>query len=482
MKSNNQPRARYGALRLTNMEPVDERVLTIDELARRFNVSTKTVSRWREHGLCSGQFDINGRQRVGFLKSSVDRFVAQNPDRIQRGARFSQLTTDDRSEIVQRARQLAESGRTLYEVSKQLAASFNRSVETVRSTIKQYDAEHPDAAVFGKTAGAVTPEVRNRIYREYRRGLPLTELAKSLGRSVSEIQRAVNQARVERVRELPLAYMPSAEFERQDAEAIILGPLPQPARAPRKVRAPSGLPPYLASLYDFPLLTKDQEVHLFRKYNYAKYRASRLRRQLDAERPSARVLGEIERFYQVAVDTKNEILKANLRLVVSIVKKHGSQAETFQELVSDGNISLLKAIEKFDYTRGFKFSTYATWAIQRNNVGNYVRKSRHSDRYRTGQDDLLEDAPGYRGSPWVAEAAQERREAVVGEILACLDDRERRIIERRYGLREGTEPQTLKKIGEDLHVSKERVRQLETRALEKLREVAIDRKLEVSAG
>jgi RNA polymerase primary sigma factor/RNA polymerase sigma factor len=469
-------------MRLANMEPVDERGLTIEELARTFNVSTKTVSRWRDHGLSSGQFDINGRQRVGFLKSSVDRFVAQNPGRIQRGARFSQLTTDDRTEIVERARRLAEAGRSLYEVSKQLAGNMNRSVETVRSTIKQYDSQHPESAIFGDGMGVLTNELRNRIYRQYRRGTPLTTLAKTLRRPVPELRRAVDQARAERIGELPLAYMPSVEFESEDADARILGPVPQPEHAQRKVRAPSGLPPYLASLYDFPLLTKDQEVHLFRKYNYAKYRAGQLREQLDPNRPDPQLLDQIERLYQVAINTKNELLQANLRLVVSIVKKRGCHAEAFQELVSDGNISLLKAIEKYDYTRGFKFSTYATWAIQRNNMGNYARQTKRADRYRTGQEELLDGTPGYRGNQFAAEAAQERHEEVVGKILECLDDRERRIIERRYGLRDGTEPQTLKKIGEELHVSKERVRQIETRALEKLREVAIDKDLEVSVG
>ena len=87
-----------------------QRVLTVDELARQFRVSTKTVSRWRRQGLVSRRFLLDGRKRLGFLQSSVDRFVALNEERIRRGARFSHLTDDERKQIIQRARRLAREG------------------------------------------------------------------------------------------------------------------------------------------------------------------------------------------------------------------------------------------------------------------------------------------------------------------------------------------------------------------------------------
>lgn len=481
MKSNNQnSQPHFSDPRFA--KPVDERVLTVDDLARMFNVSTKTVTRWRDSGLASSRFDINGRQRVGFLKSSVDRFVAQNPDRVRRGASFSQLTDHDRAEIVEHARLLADSGQSRQAVLKQVAGTMNRSIETVRSTIKRFDRAHPESAVFGDSGGTLTADLRSRIYRQYCRGASVAELATSHQRSAANIHRIINSKRAERILELPLEYVASAEFGKADAEATLLGPMPQPEHAPRRARAPSGLPPYLASLYEFPLLTKEQEVHLFRKYNYAKYRASQLREQLDPERPAAQLLGEIERIYRLAVDTKNQIMQANLRLVVAIVKKSGAHAESFHERISDGNISLLKAIEKFDYTRGFKFSTYASWAIKRNSAGNYVRQMKQADRYRTGHDEVLDSVPGYRANHYVEEAAQERHEAVVGKILDCLDRRERGIIERRFGLGSDKEPQTLKEIGDDLRVSKERVRQIETRAIGKLREAIGGQRLEALVG
>ena len=79
-----------------------ERVLTIDELARQFRVSMKTVSRWRQQGLVGRRFLFDGRKRLGFLQSSVDRFVALNAERIRRGARFSQLTDEDHQQIIER--------------------------------------------------------------------------------------------------------------------------------------------------------------------------------------------------------------------------------------------------------------------------------------------------------------------------------------------------------------------------------------------
>ena len=81
-----------------------ERVLTIDELTQEFRVSTKTASRWRRLGLVSRRFLFDGRKRLGFLQSSVSRFVAQYEERVHRAARFSQLTDEERARIIDRAR------------------------------------------------------------------------------------------------------------------------------------------------------------------------------------------------------------------------------------------------------------------------------------------------------------------------------------------------------------------------------------------
>src|SRR5262245_31014313 len=285
-------------------------------------------------------------------------------------------------------------------------------------------------------------------------------------------------AQAARVKELPLDYMPSKEFKRPTAAKRILAPTPQAPANQRKVKRPSGLPPYLASLYEVPLLTAEQERHLFRKYNFLKYRASKLRNELYAARPSIREMDEIEDLHAQSVETKNQIIRANLRLVVSVAKKYTPGPDKFFEAVSEGNISLMKAVEKFDYTRGFKFSTYATWALQKNYARAYETQMRYADHFRSGHEESLGWAADRRSNGFEQERLQAQREQQVEQILGCLTEREREIIAKRYGLSGPFEGQTLKEVGADLGVSKERIRQLEGRALAKLREAVIANKIE----
>jgi RNA polymerase primary sigma factor/RNA polymerase sigma factor len=277
--------------------------------------------------------------------------------------------------------------------------------------------------------------------------------------------------------ELPLDLIPNPRFARKGAEAACLAPMPEPETPTRKVRRPAGLPPYLASLYEMPLLTREQEQHVFRKYNYLKYRAGKLREELDPAAPKAALMDEIEALYQQAIETKNEIARANLRLVVSIAKRHVTPDQNFFELVSDGNVSLLRAVEKFDFARGNKFSTYASWAIMKNFARTIPGEFKHRDRYRTSQDELFAATPEYRGNQMFEEGAQHTREAQVEKILRRLDEREQKIIMGRFGLERGHEPQTLKEVGASLGVTKERIRQIEARALNKLRLAAQEEKI-----
>jgi RNA polymerase primary sigma factor/RNA polymerase sigma factor len=285
-------------------------------------------------------------------------------------------------------------------------------------------------------------------------------------------------ARVFHVMQFPLDYMPSEEFTWLGAEQQILGPMPQSDRGPLKAKRPADLPPYLAGLYEIPLLTAEQERYLFRKYNYLKYRASQLRDRVDSARPQRDQLDKIEALYREAVDTRNQLIRANLRLVVSIAKKYtGFNGDLF-DLVSEGNISLMKAIDKFDYTRGFKLSTYATWAIKQNYARQYMAKMRHSDRFRTSHGIEMDVTADNRSDGINQERQQSEREAQVRKILGSLTERERSIIRQRYGLGDTPEGKTLQEIGDDMGVSKERIRQLETRALAKLRDAAVLEKVD----
>ena len=462
------------------VEDAGEPVHTVEELSKMFNVSTKTISRWREQGLVSRRFIYDGRRkRVGFLRSSVERFVNSNHERVKRGERFSQLTEEERRDIVDRARRLVQAGGCPSEVARRIAKHMNRSVETVRYTLKQFDQQHPDQAVFPERTGTLSEEVKQRLYQQFRRGESVEALAKRYCRTRTTIYRVINEMRAKRILELPLDYMHHPSFEEPGIEAEIMGPMPESETPTRKTRGPSGLPPYLASLYEVPLLTREQEYHLFRKFNFLKYKATKLREKLDPARARTSEMDQIESLYDEAVKVKNQIVQANLRLVVSIAKRHVSGTEDFFSLVSDGNMSLIRAAEKFDYSRGNKFSTYASWAIMKNFARTIPDEFKHRDRFRTSQDEMFSAKADQRSDELGQENAQNLREMQVERILSRLDEREQKIIISRFGLNHSNEPLTLKEVGHELGVTKERVRQIEARALNKLRQAAQEEHIEV---
>lgn len=458
-----------------------EQVLTVEELSRRFRVSTKTISRWRRHGLVSRRFVFDGRKRVGFLQSSVERFVEQNQERVRRGSQFSQLNDEERQQIIERARRMARAGGCPSDVTRRLSRHMGRSVETIRYTLKQFDRDHPDLAIFPDNDGPLREETKRKIYQQFRRGEAAESLAKRFCRTKTSIYRIVNEMRARRILELPLDFIPNEQFEMyiSSEQEEVLGPAPPSEQPLKKGRLPAGLPPYLASLYEVPLLTREQEAHLFRKMNYLKYKAARLRAQLDLSRPRSSLMDQIDKLYDDSVTVKNEIISANLRLVVSIAKRHVGPTENFFDLVSDGNMSLIRAVEKFDFARGNKFSTYASWAIMKNFARTIPDEHRQRDRYRTSHSEMFTTTEDDRSDQYEQESAQLQREFQVEKILERLDEREQKIIMSRFGLSQGHEPLTLKQVGAQMGVTKERIRQIEARALSKLRKAAQEEKIEI---
>jgi RNA polymerase primary sigma factor len=461
------------------VERAAEPVFTVDDLSEKFNVSTKTVDRWRKRGLVGRRFRFGNRTRVGFLRSSVDRFVRDHDDEVRRGSRFTQLSESDREELIRKARRLAQFGAGLTQVAQQLADVTGRSPETIRYTIKEHDAAHPEAAVFPNQSTPLTDGRRKEIFHRLSRGAQVDDLATEYGRTRSSIYRIQTEIRAERLFEMPIDFMDSPEFHRPKAEKTILTAPPGTEKKSARIKPPPGLPPYLASLYALPLLTREEEQYYFRKMNFLKFLAVQLRQAMDRRRPKAVELDRLERLVADANEVKNFLIRSNLRLVVSIAKKHLNPQANFFEMVSDGNMSLIRAIEKFDYTKGNKFSTYASWAIMKNYARSIPAEHKVMDRFRTGNDEVFQSSPDDGSSGFTEEIVNIRQHQALMAILDQLEGRERDILLTRYGLEKGTEPQTLEEVGRNFGVTKERIRQIESRALQKLRKIAEQEKLDI---
>lgn len=473
-------------LSATVRQPVEqaaEPVLTVGEVSKKYNVSTRTVTRWRRQGLVSRRFVIDGRAKVGFLESSLERFVAEHRGQVERGSRFRQLTDAEKDEIIRRARRMSQfrSGEVgLIEIARRIARKMARSTETVRLTLKAYDREHPDRAIFGPSTPPLDDDAKAQIYLRHRMGVSADNLAVEYGRTRSSVYRIINEARARRILETKLEFIGNETFDEPKAKSVIMAPLPAPAdgKAPRRPKAPKGLPPYLASLYEVPLLDRDQEAHLFRQMNYLKSQAVKLRDKLDPAKAKTSELDKIEDFQEQALAVKNQIIRANLRLVVSIAKRHVGPSNNFFELVSDGNMSLIRAVEKFDYARGNKFSTYASWAIMKNYARTIPEENYRRDRFVTGHEEMFEAAADNRIDEHEYESALKRMQEAIRSMLDRLDDREKLIITSRFGL-SGASERTLEQLGRELGITKERVRQIESRGVDKLRRIAGEQELDL---
>ena len=176
---------------------------------------------------------------------------------------------------------------------------------------------------------------------------------------------------------------------------------------------------------------------------------------------------------------KELLINANMRLVVNIAKRHAGQTDNFFELLSDGNMSLIRAVEKFDFGRGFKFSTYASWAIMKNFARSIPDEKHRRERFVTGHEEVFEVAPDNRTDEHEIVATQERATHSVNRLLEYLEPREREIIRMRAGLDDHAKGMTLEEIGQQFGITKERVRQLNARAMKKLRSIAEEQELDL---
>ena len=278
-------------------------------------------------------------------------------------------------------------------------------------------------------------------------------------------RRARNEARARRLLGQAIAFVPHPSFDDPASRAAILGPAPATERPAGDDRAAE--PDRLGAA---PPLTRDQEVHLFRRMNYLKSRAVALRQGIDPARPRPAELDRLERLQAEAQRTRDQIVRANLRLVVALARRRQGRAPDVAEQVSEGVLALFRAVERFDWSRGTKFSTYATAAIKNALAVAARRRDRGPGRLITGLEGLSRAAVA-RDDERVQQQVDEQRRAAVARLLDRLDDRERRVIAGRYGL-DGAGARTLEQLGQELAITKERVRQIESRAVDKLRGLA----------
>lgn len=310
-------------------------------------------------------------------------------------------------------------------------------------------------------------------------GQSVESLAKSFQMSRTAVHATLVQARARRVLAEVVEFIDNSLFQSPGAEAVICGKPPAEPIEERPARIPSGLPAYLGELYRVRLLTKPEEQYYFRKMNFKKFQFNQLRESLAVSKPSVRLVSRLERLLSEISEIKNLLIKSNLRLVVSIAKRYLKSNVGFFELVSDGNVSLIRAVEKFDYSRGNKFSTYASWAILKNFTRSVPAEHQRLTRFQTGQEDVFSQSSEHRGAFFSDEHANRVQRAVIKELLCELDGREQKVISCRFGLGESMEPETLEEVGTRLGVTKERVRQIEVRTLEKLRRIAEQKSFEI---
>jgi len=293
---------------------------------------------------------------------------------------------------------------------------------------------------------------------------------------------------------------------------------------------------YLKEIGKVSLLTATEEIDLAMKIE-AGLEASALledayRKKIELERRDRRRLTRVE---QVGLDAKQQLIEANLRLVVSIAKRYIGRGMLFLDLIQEGNLGLIRAVEKFDYTKGFKFSTYATWWIRQaitraiadqartiripvhmvETINKLVRIQRQllqefgreptpeeigeamgmsADRIREiqkiSQEPVSLETPiGEEEDSQLGDFIEDIAAVVppdaasfsmlqeqLGKVLDGLAERERKVISLRFGLEDG-HPRTLEEVGREFGVTRERIRQIESKTLAKLRHPSRSSKL-----
>ncbi len=455
----------------------NQKVYTIEALAKTFRVSARTINRWRKKGLLARKFLFpDGQKSLGFLQASVDKFLQSNPGLVGKAGNFKRLTKLEKKQIVKRSASLAsKTSLTRHEIILKIASDMNVSPETVRNILLNFAAANSGKAVFDKPFGVINSAQAAEIYKLFQQGSSVTDLIKRFHRTKSSIYRIINERRARALAARKVEFIASDEFSKPDAaQTILTEPLDVKDASPEKTNLPKladgSLARYLQTVKAAPVLTRDRETNLFRRYNFLKFLACQSMSALRPAHVSAAQIRKIEKDLTEAEAIKKIIIEANLGLVVGIAGKHAAAGSAnLLDLISEGNLSLVRAVEKFDYTRGFRFATYAAWAITKDyahHLGQQPGKLDKSEAMENIQRNLR-----ITGSSDFA-AIERAHKSLIAVIKDNLDQREQYVIINHFGLM-GTlvkkEKKTLTQIGQELSLSKERVRQIELVALQKLR-------------
>lgn len=226
---------------------------------------------------------------------------------------------------------------------------------------------------------------------------------------------------------------------------------------------------------DQVILTAAEERVLFLQYNYARHRISELQKEVWSsadQTPTDEQAAEMLKWKNIASRLREQIANTNLALVLAMAKRTRMSEVDFADLVSEGNMALLRAVDKFDCGRGFKFSTYACRAILKAFSRQALKLSKHRQRFPTDFDPKLERSNylEVKRADFEKDAADEVKR-IVSENRADLSEIEKTVIRHRFGFesREDEKPMTLEQVGQIIGVTKERVRQIQNKALEKIR-------------
>ncbi|MGY8771703.1 MAG: sigma-70 family RNA polymerase sigma factor [Pirellulales bacterium] len=271
-------------------------------------------------------------------------------------------------------------------------------------------------------------------------------------------------------------FIDNKAFYRSDADEVILGGCPtqeHSSLSDARLEAATTAPLIKNPMFTTDLLSTEEEQHLFRKMNYLKCKASIKQEELDIDAFEEKLDLEIEDLLEQALQIRNHIISSNTRLIVSVAKKYKDSRLGFEDLISEGAVVLIKAVEKFDYSRGFRFSTYAYLVITNTLIRAMGKNQKEQARFINSPDpSFLNELIDSEADAITVETWHELS-PLIDRMLSQLSEREQLIIRKRYAFGRLSKPLTFKKIADELGLSKERIRQIQQLALTRLKKIAL---------